>query len=151
MSMLRVKKGFTLIELLIVIAIIGILAAIAVPMFQMRLYKARLTEVTNSMSSVASAMVMYRQDNGAWPPNTLSDGVGIRNTLGLSIPIGVRHIQAGQVAGGTGVITFTCGQMGYPNVDGNTLTLFPSTTTEGAVIWSWSAGAGFPEQLIPKR
>jgi prepilin-type N-terminal cleavage/methylation domain-containing protein len=44
--MLRKTKGFTLIELLIVIAIIGILAAIAIPMYRTQTIKARLTEVT---------------------------------------------------------------------------------------------------------
>jgi type IV pilus assembly protein PilA len=149
--MLDKQEGFNLIELLIVIAIIGILAAVAVPMYKMNLYKARITEVTYSMSNVAAALAAYRQDNAAWPPNALSDAVGIRNTLGISVPIGSKYIQAGQVAGGTGVITFTCANTGNPDVDGNSLTLSPSTTSEGVIIWSWIAGANFPGVLIPQR
>src|SRR4030043_151178 len=67
LKMKRGQKGFTLIELLIVIAIIGILAAIAIPMYRAQTLRAKLSEVTNSMSAVATAVATYYQENNMWP------------------------------------------------------------------------------------
>ena len=67
---MRNKKGFTLIELMIVVAIVGILAAIAIPAYLDYAVKAKLTEVSSAMDALEQAASEYHAAQGFFPDDT---------------------------------------------------------------------------------
>ena len=144
--MIKKISGFTLIELLMVIAIVGILAAVALPLYQGHTIMAKLSEVENAMSTVASGVTTYYHEQNSWPDCPSVNE--IRNSLGVSMA-SVMRISAISIANGNGVITATVQNIHFM-VDNKTLTLTPTTSSDGSLLWTWGWSPDFPPQFRPK-
>jgi type IV pilus assembly protein PilA len=104
--MKTLQKGFTLIELMIVIAIIGILAAIAIPAYQDYTIRSQVTEGLNLAGSLKAEVAEFFAQNGTWPTAV----TGLVGTLGHAageVPSG-KYVSSVNIAapGGTLVITY---------------------------------------------
>jgi len=141
------RGGFSLIELLFVISIIGILAAIALPIYKAQTINAKLSEVTNGMSHITTSLVKYRgeESNNAWP--NCGNIAEIQSSLGLGLSA-LGRISSASVNQATGVISVTVTNIDS-TVDGKTITLVPSTAADGSIVWNW--GGTLPPKFIPKR
>ena len=125
MKLQTLQKGFTLIELMIVVAIIGILAAIAIPAYQNYTIRAQVTEGLNLADGWKTAIAEYYANAGSWPATT--------NTLtGTSASTG-KYVST--IAINTGTIVITYGLQANAKIIGSKLGIQPYTSANGDVIW----------------
>lgn len=110
------QKAFTLIELLIVVAIIGILAAIAVPNFLNAQVRAKLSRVESELRSLATALTLYEIDNNTAPYDGWPDHGWARSYALLTTPIGYMDAILPDVFQATDVLAGSVGhRIGGPN------------------------------------
>ncbi|MBC3880841.1 pilin [Undibacterium sp. LX40W] len=119
-----VQKGFTLIELMIVVAIIGILAAVALPAYKDYTVRAKVSEVILAASSAKNTIAEYYNVKGSIPASGL-----------VSISTQTTQYVSGVSWSGT-VLTATA--TGEAKISGSTITLTPSTSATDNLNWTCS-------------
>ena len=127
-----IQQGFTLIELMIVVAIIGILAAVALPAYQDYTVRAKITEVILAASACRTSITEYAQGGSAAPAD---NGFGCENTAAAS---GTKYVATVTTVGATGVITVTAQNIGQLGA-GLTVSLQPCAAT-GVTTPGWNTG-----------
>jgi type IV pilus assembly protein PilA len=124
------QKGFTLIELMIVVAIIGILAAIAIPAYQDYTIRSQITEGMNLAAPAKASVADVYANKGTFPASNTEAGVGAEADITGKY---VEKVNVG--GGGNGVITITYGKQANTKINAMTVLLTPGTSVNGDVAW----------------
>jgi type IV pilus assembly protein PilA len=134
--MTKLQKGFTLIELMIVVAIIGILAAIAIPAYQDYTIRAQVSEGMNLAAAAKAAVAETFLNTGEAPLDRTEAGMSTNAT-----DTNGKYVTS--VAVENGIIEIQYGFDANAAITGETLQLVPHVTPDGSVAWQ-CGGANAP-------
>ncbi|HEX8012849.1 MAG TPA: pilin [Casimicrobiaceae bacterium] len=135
--MKRLQQGFTLIELMIVVAIVGILAAIAIPAYNDYVARSKTSEALAAMGACKTSVSEYTQVNNAFPSATAQAGCDSTAT---------KYMSALTVSG-AGLITATFNNIVTGDPDGCTITLTPNTIP----IATWLCSTTASKKYVPAQ
>ena len=139
--MKKVQQGFTLIELMIVVAIIGILAAIAIPAYQDYTIRAQVSEGLNLSGGAKAAVTEYYQDQGVFPTTNVIAGIEAPGAILGKYVVTV-------TVGAAGTIAIAYGGDANANITGAVLTMTP-TNNAGSVSWACTGDATLVAKWLP--
>ena len=145
---MKQQKGFTLIELMIVIAIIGILAAIAIPAYQDYTIRSKVSEGL-ALAGAAKLAVAETYDSTGNMPSSGNASFGLP-TAGSIAGNYVSSITVSTVGSQGGVITilYKASVGGNPTAGGKDIVLTPDTSNIGAMAWTCD---GSTSQVMPNK
>lgn len=135
------QKGFTLIELMIVIAIVGILAAVALPAYQDYTIRAKLAEPMAALSEAKSSMAEYFVAMGKLPANATA--AGIRTSIGTTLTSSMAVS-----SDGTLTVTLT-GDASLGDAADEDFSLSLISSSDGQLQYKCVAGSGMPVKYLP--
>ena len=139
--MKRVQQGFTLIELMIVVAIIGILAAVALPAYQDYTKKAKMSELILAASACRTTITEVIQTGTGSNPDAGSWGCESSGSTSKYV--------ASVATDNTGKITVTAQGFGDATIDGSTITLTPEIDSAAKLVKNWACGGTIPAKFRP--
>jgi type IV pilus assembly protein PilA len=128
--MKTLQKGFTLIELMIVVAIIGILAAIAIPAYQDYTIRSQVSEGLTLASDIKAGVAEFMAQTGAWPQDLAEAGV---TSAGGAANKAARYVESIDLTDGT--IQIVYGKDANDRIDQARLDLQPLVNANGDVVW----------------
>jgi type IV pilus assembly protein PilA len=129
-----IQKGFTLIELMIVVAIIGILAAIAIPAYQDYLIRSQVSEGLTMAAAAKAGVSEYYANKGTWPANNSAAGMGASGT------IDGKYVSSIGIVGGGIRVTYGH-EANAKNLLGKVMVLQPGASPNGDIIWKCGKAA----------